>query len=107
MAEDAGVNVSLKEPQAGEDRDLAMPEVEEVEQNQIIEEESEPLMAPLPEMADDTAGQSTGPSIVSSLQGILEQLKSSKPGDVDLRMVDDLCFQIRFQAQVATQQKAN
>ncbi|KAK6365759.1 hypothetical protein LTS17_011146 [Exophiala oligosperma] len=105
--EEEGLDGVSEEPQSREDHDLAMPEVERIEQDNIVEEESELLVAPLPEMVDDTAGPSTEPSIMSSLQGVLEQLKSSKPSDVDLRMVDDLCFQIRFQAQVVTQQKAN
>ncbi|KIW12327.1 hypothetical protein PV08_09604 [Exophiala spinifera] len=104
--ENAGVDGGLKEAQVGEHHDLAMPEAENVEKGDIVEEESEPLLAPLLEMVDESAQQSTEPSIVSSLQGILDQLKSSKPSEVDLRMVDDLCFQIRFQAQVVAQQKA-
>jgi type II secretory pathway component PulJ len=38
--------------------------------------------------------------IVSSLQDVLARLQSAGPGTVDLRAVDELCFQIRFQAQV-------
>ncbi|KIX06570.1 uncharacterized protein Z518_04546 [Rhinocladiella mackenziei CBS 650.93] len=45
------------------------------------------------------------PDVVSSLQGILDRLRSTNPGDIDLRSVDDLCFQIRFQAQVISQQR--
>ena len=43
-------------------------------------------------------------SIVSSLQEILDRLRSTNQGDIDLRAVDDLCFQIRFEAQVIAQQ---
>ncbi|OAL23682.1 hypothetical protein AYO22_06259 [Fonsecaea multimorphosa] len=43
------------------------------------------------------------PSISAMLQGVLDRLKSTAPGDVDLRALDDLCFQIRFQAQVIAQ----
>jgi hypothetical protein len=43
------------------------------------------------------------PDIVGSLQGILDRLKSSTPGPIDLRNVDELCFQIRYQAQVAAE----
>ena len=53
-----------------------------------------------------TADEGTAqPDITASLQGILDRLKSTRPGDVDLRGVDDLCFQIRFHAQVAAQQQ--
>ncbi|EXJ96222.1 hypothetical protein A1O1_01348 [Capronia coronata CBS 617.96] len=48
----------------------------------------------------------TGPDIVSSLQAILDRLKTSSLETVDLRTVDDLCFQIRYQAQVVAQQQA-
>ena len=41
---------------------------------------------------------------MNTLQQALDQLKSTSPGaNIDLRKVDDLCFQIRFQAQVLSQ----
>ncbi|EXJ59392.1 uncharacterized protein A1O5_12273 [Cladophialophora psammophila CBS 110553] len=43
------------------------------------------------------------PGINALLQLVLDRLESAHPGDVDLRAVDDLCFQIRFQAQVMAQ----
>ena len=45
------------------------------------------------------------PNIMASLDSILDRLKSTQPGDVDLRSVDELCFQIRFQAQVVAQRQ--
>lgn len=38
--------------------------------------------------------------VLASLQQILDQVKNAVPGSVDLRAVDELCFQIRFQAQL-------
>ncbi|OAP55097.1 hypothetical protein AYL99_10797 [Fonsecaea erecta] len=58
------------------------------------------------EAVDSDEGAKTGgarPSINSMLQDVLDRLKSAEPGDVDLRALDDLCFQIRFQAQVMAQ----
>ncbi|KIW71920.1 hypothetical protein PV04_00147 [Phialophora macrospora] len=49
--------------------------------------------------------RSSPPDIMASLQGVLDRLKSSDPADIDLRRVDDLCFQIRFQAQFIAQQR--
>lgn len=43
------------------------------------------------------------PNIMASLQNVLDRLKAGDAGDVDLRTVDELCFQIRFQAQVIAQ----
>ncbi|ETI26943.1 hypothetical protein G647_10042 [Cladophialophora carrionii CBS 160.54] len=43
--------------------------------------------------------------IAASLQHVLDRLKSADPTDIDLRRVDDLCFQIRFQAQFIAQQQ--
>jgi hypothetical protein len=45
------------------------------------------------------------PDIMASLQGVLDHLKSGDPADIDLRRVDDMCFQIRFQAQFIAQQR--
>lgn len=62
-------------------------------------------IAPFSNAEDATAEGTVQPGIISSLQGILDQLRSSlAPGAIDLRAVDDLCFQIRFQAQVIAQQ---
>lgn len=41
---------------------------------------------------------------MSSLETALNRLKSATAGEIDLRAVEDLCFQIRFQAQVLAQQ---
>ncbi|KAH0842561.1 RAP1-interacting factor 1 [Fonsecaea pedrosoi] len=54
---------------------------------------------------DEPAEGGTQPSLSVMLQNVLDRLKSSEPGDVDLRAVDELCFQIRFQAQVITQRQ--
>ncbi|KAJ9503549.1 hypothetical protein H2202_000688 [Exophiala xenobiotica] len=107
--DDQGVDVSLSEYQAqAEDRDVAMDEAEEVVQTSVADQtESEPEMAPFRAVEDEAADvQPVEASIMSSLHGVLDRLKSSKPGDIDLRAVDDLCFQIRFQAQVVAQQNA-
>ncbi|KAK5461020.1 hypothetical protein LTS15_003083 [Exophiala xenobiotica] len=107
--DDQGVDASLSEYQAqAEDRDVAMDEAEEIVQTSVADQtESEPEMAPFRAVEDEAADvQPLEASIMSSLQGVLDRLKSSKPGDIDLRAVDDLCFQIRFQAQVVAQQHA-
>ena len=46
---------------------------------------------------------SSTPDIMASLQSVLDRLKSGKSRPIDLKQVDDLCFQIRFQAQVISQ----
>ncbi|OQV01108.1 hypothetical protein CLAIMM_06515 [Cladophialophora immunda] len=51
----------------------------------------------------ENAEGGTRPNINAMLQNVLNRLKSTEPGDVDLRTLDDLCFQIRFQAQVLAQ----
>ena len=52
------------------------------------------------DVTDMTANAgSAQPGIIASLQDILDRLKSSNSGDIDLRAVDELCFQIRYQAQ--------
>ena len=43
------------------------------------------------------------PGFLATLRAALDQLKSSKTEDIDLRAVDDLCFQIRFEAQLKGQ----
>jgi hypothetical protein len=42
------------------------------------------------------------PDIMASLQMVLERLKRSSGKDLDLRTIDDLCFQIRTEGQNAT-----
>ena len=39
--------------------------------------------------------------VVATLEAALNQLKTAAPGSIDLRAVDELCFQIRYQAQKA------
>ena len=65
-------------------------------------------------IAMDLEGSNTPPpmmarnnDIVINLQGILEQMKTAAPGSVDLRAVDELCFQIRFQAQITANAQAS
>ncbi|EXJ79352.1 hypothetical protein A1O3_08854 [Capronia epimyces CBS 606.96] len=53
----------------------------------------------------ETGEGSCEADIVSSLQAILDRLKATRPEKLDLRALDDLCFQIRFQAQVVTQRQ--
>ncbi|KEF63018.1 uncharacterized protein A1O9_00993 [Exophiala aquamarina CBS 119918] len=45
------------------------------------------------------------PGFLTTLQAALDQLKSTATADIDLRAVDDLCFQIRFQAQLLGQKE--
>lgn len=54
----------------------------------------------------DKADRNVQPGIVASLQSILDRLKTTNMEKIDLRAVDDLCFQIRYQAQAITQQRA-
>lgn len=104
--DDQGVDASLREYQAeAGDCDVAMHEADEVIEPHVADQaESEPEMAPFRAVVDETADvQPVEPSIMSSLQGVLDRLKSSTAGDIDLREVDDICFQIRFQAQLIAQ----
>ena len=39
--------------------------------------------------------------LVATLQAALNQIKMAALGSIDLRAVDELCFQIRYQAQTA------
>ncbi|KIV77540.1 hypothetical protein PV11_09330 [Exophiala sideris] len=54
--------------------------------------------------AQQTSEAQKGEGIISSLQAVLDRLTSENPQDIDLRAVEDLCFHIRFQAQVVAQQ---
>lgn len=63
------------------------------------EEASSEFKAQEPAKAQEPIGN----GVVSSLQAILARLTAETAGDIDVRAVDDLCFQIRFQAQVLAQ----
>lgn len=47
--------------------------------------------------------EQASPAFLTTLQAALDQLKSNATGSIDLRAVDDLCFQIRFHAQMLSQ----
>ncbi|KAL2403241.1 hypothetical protein ABEF93_008077 [Exophiala dermatitidis] len=96
---------TLDEPQnvVGEEQD------DKGEQAPIPEHEDVTDVEPSAEAAVDTSSREdvdkgeAGSGVISSLQAILERLKSTPKEEIDLRAVDDLCFQIRFQAQVVAQ----
>ena len=48
-----------------------------------------------------------GLGMMALLQSVLGRLKSGQAADFDLREVDDLCFQIRFEAQMIAQQRGD
>lgn len=52
---------------------------------------------------DEEPNNHAKPGYLTTLQAALDQLKSTASEDIDLRAVDDLCFQIRFQAQLLGQ----
>jgi len=51
-----------------------------------------------------SANTEASSDIVQSLQQVLDRLKTAAPGEIDLRAVDELCFQIRFRAQMVMQE---
>lgn len=53
----------------------------------------------IPEPSASDAPAAPPVDVLASLQQVLDHLKDAKAGSVDLRAVDELCFQIRFQAQ--------
>ena len=80
-------------------QDIEMPEVATTARSSPIMEITTNELTQVVSREDNTAAD-----ILASLRSVLDRLKSADPADIDLRKVDDLCFQIRFQAQIIAQQ---
>ncbi|KAJ9606127.1 hypothetical protein H2200_009088 [Cladophialophora chaetospira] len=110
------VETSLVKTETTEDMeglDLALPEnkvrekglEEDVEmQEMATSRETDPTERLSTEESRAANDESATASVVAALQNVLDRLKSARPADIDLRTVDDLCFQIRFRAQCIAQQ---
>ncbi|ETN38848.1 uncharacterized protein HMPREF1541_06889 [Cyphellophora europaea CBS 101466] len=80
---------------------------ETVEQDEaLVAQQTRDSVSERKEMAPTMVDQQvqTPIDVISSLEHILQQVKTAQPGTVDLRAVDELCFQIRYQAQVKSMQ---
>ena len=75
------------------------------EKMQEVGQDTAPMEPILPEQPHAQAERKGDMSvaIVSGLQAVLDQVKSANSASFDLRAVDELCFQIRFHAQIAPQ----
>ncbi|KAK5045466.1 hypothetical protein LTR84_009330 [Exophiala bonariae] len=81
-----------------------MPTEEESTENAIQELDdatSVPVVAT--SNSNQESSEQADPTFLTTLQAALDQLKSNTTENIDLRAVDDLCFQIRFHAQVLSQ----
>ncbi|KAL2417746.1 hypothetical protein ABEF95_004357 [Exophiala dermatitidis] len=108
--EEKNVEHTFAEAILGELQDAVGEEQDERgEQAPVSEHEDVMDVEPSTEAAVDASAEEVvdkgdvGSRVISSLQAILERLKSTPKEEIDLRAVDDLCFQIRFQAQVVAQ----
>ncbi|KAI1613652.1 RAP1-interacting factor 1 [Exophiala viscosa] len=81
---------------------VVVEDTNEVAQDQPVAEDVSPEPQ-AQENGEDYAPKEAG--IVFSLQDVLMRLTSGNAGEIDLRAVDDLCYQIRFQAQEVLAQR--
>jgi hypothetical protein len=68
---------------------------------EVIEEEVKETPHGVGSIQSETAAPM---DVLASLQQVLERVKSMPAGSIDLRAVDELCFQIRYEAQTAVRQ---
>lgn len=61
------------------------------------------VVATAPCGIDGDLNEHASPRFLTTLQAALDQLKSNTSDNIDLRAVDELCFQIRFHAQMLLQ----
>lgn len=103
-----GVDAGLREH--GEGGEVIMVDMEmmptEVETpDNVVQEfpDATSVTAAAPCSNNRESSEQTDPAFLTTLQTALDQLKSNTTENIDLRAVDELCFQIRFHAQMLSQ----